>query len=84
MSYNCNIVIEGDIETLKILEEGLSQLKEAQVEIFSDKLIADFREDCSGIIDDIATEEKLTFVLRYYNEDEELYPSEYINGIEWK
>ena len=80
MSYNCSVTIKSDPETLAIFEKGLSSLKEAQIEISCGELEADFREDCSGIVDDIGSSKSLSFELSFYDEDDVEHYSKYFNG----
>ena len=86
MSYNCNIEMKADIATLEIIKNGLSDLKEAQQEIFNGELISDFREDCSGEIYELARKHSLSFSYIFYGEDELEEETFFKNGqeIDWK
>ncbi len=80
MSYNCDIEVEAKKDTLEILSNGLDKLTEANIEILGNTLIADFREDCSGVIYDLAKQHSLSFSLLYNSEDEEDIEETYLNG----
>lgn len=82
MSYNCSLAIQSDTETLEILEKGLSSLREAQIEISCGELEADFREDTSGVVSDLAEKYNLSFTMDFYDEDDIHYFLKYINGTE--
>lgn len=72
MSYNCDIEMKADKKTLELIEKELSVLKESQIEIMDNELVADFREDCSETIFNLAKKEGLTLSYLYNGEYEDL------------